>query len=1103
MKSNHRKAMSRAVAIAITLALASPTILVKAAAGQVTRIGETDSYGTAAIVATTNWSSAKDVILVCGEGYADAVSASVLAKQLDAPILLTQASSLNQNAKDAIDKLKPQNIYIIGGNASVSQTIRGDLKGNNYNLIELGGKDRYETNVAVAQQLVKLGAKADNVILVSGEGFSDVLSATPIAAAKGQIILLGSNNKNTMKPVLDFIKSNNCSVTVIGTTYSINNDTYKAVGAVSRINGGADRFETNLNVLSSFNNDLNANKLFVANASGDRYADALIASSLAGKWSAPLVLVDDENAQSTGKALNYIKNKLNASTDLNVIGGSTIVSDKIVSQINSSVPVVSSPTVKSITSNGLNQIRIVFNTDVDEDSAENIKNYQIDGSDLVSGASSATLQDDKRTVVITFSNPYTQSKTINFKIKNAILDKNSSNTITSTEQKVTFSSTDVPTLKSVTPRGGNKLVVEFSQPIRLDQNTLYLMKINRQSVVNYGLNTTYTVFDNKCGVWTDKVELYFDGPLPEGNSVLTIPNGTLGRAFDNAAGFSAKSTSLTFNVGATVSGTPQVTGVIGDSSGTVYVTYDRPMDQQTALEDSNYKLNGNTISVSSDDISFDQNSNDTVVKIQGLSYLIKDGENSFNVDDDVRDTYGNRIKQTQLTFNRGYDSVKPRVTNVSMINDTTLRVKFNKDVSNSYATTRSNYTLIDSDGTDISYKISSINQVYSSSENSKRTYDIKFSDSDALKGSSYTLTIRNIIDTNSIANVMETYTTTISGQGNDGPSVTSVVKTVDNDQELVVFFDKVMDQSSALNTENYRFMDGNGDSHTLPTSATITPGLDSKSVIIDFPSGYIVGSGSGERYVSKLSIANVKDKDGNVMESYADSISQDYNNGPRIIDNTAKLTFDGNDIKVRVSLTAPLDILSVSDFRVGGQKPDNGMIEGSDVILTFKSGVDSNTKVDSIKNSGSTITISTSGGNSMDAAGRKLRSSSDTIAMPPITNPNSWRVSTNKGSYSNPAVTIVFNQEIDDDIRTSYIDDFVFKNETTGQTLTPLSVDVDNDDVIYKFNVGSIKVGDKIDIRANDQNSLINIRGTQHNGNYSVYSPSTDDLTVKTITVSN
>lgn len=1106
MEKDNMRNMGTAVFMSLILTAALPGMPVKAQAGQVTRTGEADRYETAAKVAATNWTSAKDVVLVCGNGYADAVSASALAKQLGAPILLTETEKLSDSTYDAITALKPQNIYIVGGNASVSQAVRNKLKNSNYNLVELYGKDRYETNIAVADELIKLGVKADDVMLVSGEGFSDALSVAPVTAAKGQILLLGSNDKDSMKSTLDFVKTHNSKVTVIGTTYAINDSMYNKLGAVKRVNGGSDRFETNLNVLNEFESELKADKLYVANASGDGYADALVASSLAGKFDAPLVLVDSENSRSTSKAINYIKDKANSSTDLNVIGGNKVVTDNTISRINNAVAnheQPDTPTVNSVTTNGLNQIRILFNTKVDENSAESIDNYQIDGTTISSGSGEAELQDDGRTVVITFAKPYSQGKDVNFKIKNVILDKDLNNTIPKFEKKITFSSTTVPTLKSVTPRGGNKLIVEFSQPIRLNEDYLYLMKINRQSVINYGLDKSDTTFHNKCGEWTDKVELYFDSPLPSGKSTLTIPNGTLNKCYDNAAGFSTVSSSLDFTVNSE-SGTPKVTNVTGDSSGDVYVTYDRPMDQETALEDSNYKINGTTLSLSSDDISFDSDSNDTVVKLDGVDYLLKDGENEIVIDNDVCDTYGNRIKETNLKFTRGDDTVKPKVSSVSKLDDYTIRVKFNKDVSNSSATSKSNYTLVDDyDGDDVSYKINRINEVYGSGSDSDRTYDIKIDSGESLKSSTYTLTIKNIMDKSSIPNVMDTYTTKISGKGEDGPSVSSVVKTKDTDNELVVFFDKVMNESSMTNADNYRFMDGNGDTQKLPNSTTLIPGIDSKSVIIDFPSGYIIGGGNTGNYVTKLSISNVKDTNGTVMTApFADVIDQDYSNGPKIISNSSKLTFDGNDINVKVSLTAPLDIVSADDFSVNGQHPDRARIDGDNVTLTFygRSNDDNNDKVQNIKDAGATTTIYASRGKSVDAAGRDLRSSSDTLLIPPFTESNFFRANSNKSTGNNSTVSLQFNQRIDDDIESSYIDDFTFKDETTNQKLTPLSVDVDGDDVVYKFNNGLINVGDKITVTANSVSSSINIRGEEHNNNYAVYSPSRDDLDGITIT---
>ncbi|RMC96524.1 cell wall-binding repeat-containing protein [Clostridium autoethanogenum] len=62
----------------VTLSLSVGSV--KAAQGQPTRVSGDNRYATAAKVATTNWTTSDNVVLVSGEGYADAVSASALAK---------------------------------------------------------------------------------------------------------------------------------------------------------------------------------------------------------------------------------------------------------------------------------------------------------------------------------------------------------------------------------------------------------------------------------------------------------------------------------------------------------------------------------------------------------------------------------------------------------------------------------------------------------------------------------------------------------------------------------------------------------------------------------------------------------------------------------------------------------------------------------------------------------------------------------------------------------------------------------------------------------------------------------------------------------------
>ncbi|MBV4430911.1 cell wall-binding repeat-containing protein [Clostridium tyrobutyricum] len=349
MNKKGTKALASATLMSLVLTTALATGNVKAAAnGQATRVGGTDRYETAAKVATTNFTTSDNVVLVSGEGYADSVSASVLAKKLDAPIVLTGSQTLDANAKSAIETLKAKNVYIIGGTGSISASIEDGLK-SSYTVTRLGGQDRYATNMAIANKLVDLGVSKSNIIAVAGTGFADALSVAPVAAADNEILLLTKNDTDAMKATADFAKDSN--VTVVGTTNVVNGDIYNQLKADKRIDGGADRFATNINVLKAFDSDLKADKLYVANATqanpDNLYADALVASAIAGKYSAPLVLVDKESSTGTTNAINYIGTKATKDTDLQVVGGTGVVSDNTINDIKEAVVGNFDGTVKS------------------------------------------------------------------------------------------------------------------------------------------------------------------------------------------------------------------------------------------------------------------------------------------------------------------------------------------------------------------------------------------------------------------------------------------------------------------------------------------------------------------------------------------------------------------------------------------------------------------------------------------------------------------------------------------------------------------------------------------------------------------------------------
>lgn len=1098
---------------------------------QAVRISGADRYLTAIQVAETNWpAGAKDVVLVTGEGYADAVSASVLAKTINAPILLTGGYSLNSNTKSAIDKLKPENVYIIGGTGVISQSIRNELKRDNYNLIELKGDNRYETNIAVAKKLMELGVKPDNVMLVGGEGFSDALSAAPIAAAKEQILLLGSNDNSTMKSVIDFVKSNNSKVTVIGTTNVINESIYKALGAVERINGGANRFETNLNVLNRFRDDLRCDKLFIAsaaaNAKDDGYADALVASSLAGRSAQPLILVDKEGSAAISKALEFIKGKANKSTELNVVGGKGVVSDNVVTQISNaiaeSVSNEENIKVSSISTNGLNQIRVEFNTEVNKETAESVENYQLNGVVLNSQNASAVLQDDNKTILITVASPYSQYENVVVTVKNAVLDKNLNNTAPKYDKMVTFSDIKIPQVDYVTVTGNNKLTIKFSVPIKITMNDLSATRINGQSVVNYGLNSSLSTLYEKCDIWADKAELYFNVPLPTGVNTLEIPKGAAGDKFYSAAGFILEGTKTSFSVDS-ITSKPQISKVVGDNSGVVYITFNRPMDKESALKNSYYSLNGNSIPKA--DITFDNGSNYMVVKIKGVKDVLKVGTNIVSVTSNVKDAYGNKIDDyTNVSFSITEDSIKPQIISLTMLDSQTMRIKFSNNVNSIFATNKSNYKLFNSEGIEITNKIDYVKAANGVPGDNVNSYDIKFTKDNALVGTKYKLVVTNIVDTNIKPNVMEDYTAVFDGIDDVAPNVSKIVKKSDDKQKVVIFFSEAMDGASINNISNYSFINGIGDYKKLPANAVITHNSDYSIVMVEFPSNYILDYGTDENHVLKVGVENVKDKSGNIISgtAYSDNLSTNYAGGPSLVTNTAKLEYSGEDIKATIHLSSELESLDINDFTVAGTTPDSGFISGKDVVLMFNSGsIDRSSanygkyKVDLIKAAGiraevvilKSKTIQDTKGNSIDVAnssdlsGRYLIAGSDIVynmLLAPKTNPNAWSVKVNFDGSS--TVNIVFDENIDDSITGLYEDDFIFINERTGQKLDVQSVTVNKDSntVMYNFGYGQIVNGDRVYVRANSISSNINIRGQKDKGgNYTVYNPSSDDLKIR------
>lgn len=324
--------MLTALVLSISLCAAN----VQAATVTRTDGGSGGRIGTANKVATDLFGKASNVILVNGYGYADAVSATPLAKQLNAPILLTAGgSTLEAEVLTTIQNLGASKVYIVGGTGVVSPLIEAKLKAS-YQVERIAGitdTSRMGTNAEVAKRVLSLSGKKGAVLVNGQDGYADALSVASIAAQKGYPVLFGTS-KAVAPVVKDVVTSNSLSVLAVGGEGVLPQAVVSTIGGTKITQNTPDRFATNLAVLNYFKgtDGLDFSNVYVAagGATNDQFADALVASAAAAKTGSPLILSGvGANASQIALAQQYILSNVTDTSKIVIVGGTASVSDSI------------------------------------------------------------------------------------------------------------------------------------------------------------------------------------------------------------------------------------------------------------------------------------------------------------------------------------------------------------------------------------------------------------------------------------------------------------------------------------------------------------------------------------------------------------------------------------------------------------------------------------------------------------------------------------------------------------------------------------------------------------------------------------------------------
>ena len=262
-----------------------------------------------------------NVVIANSDDFADALSATALAAEKKAPILIVNKNN-EEYARTYIRENMSESgtVYLVGGTGVITTGFESSLSG--YNVVRLAGENRYETNLAVLKAM-NLNGKSE-ILTASGLDYADALSAS----ATGKPVMLVGNGLTSSQS--SFLKSlgSGQKCYILGGTAAVSETTENQIkssvgGTVERVYGD-NRFKTGRAIAEKFFKDADT----VLIASGDDFPDGLTGGVLANAKGAPVLLVNKNNTvEAAGFVDEYVIQTVTA------IGGTSVITADMLNKI--------------------------------------------------------------------------------------------------------------------------------------------------------------------------------------------------------------------------------------------------------------------------------------------------------------------------------------------------------------------------------------------------------------------------------------------------------------------------------------------------------------------------------------------------------------------------------------------------------------------------------------------------------------------------------------------------------------------------------------------------------------------------------------------------
>lgn len=293
------------------------------------RIAGKDRIQTAVAVSREGWFyGAETVVLSRDDDFPDALTGVTLADAYYAPILLTNKQTISPQTREEIARLQPKKIILLGSTGALSQEIEDELA-KSYQVIRLGGQNRYETASAIARQLKENNLlKTDKAVIAYGQNFPDALAVSSLAAYQKIPILLTETRQLPEATQNSLTELGIKETIIVGGTGVIGNEVEGVLPAPIRY-AGADRYATALEIARQ----MNADSSLIYVATGKDFPDALAGAAFAAWTNSPIVLVDKSLPDGFWTNYNVIPKH-----EIMVLGGPGVVPVGVFNEFNQAFP---------------------------------------------------------------------------------------------------------------------------------------------------------------------------------------------------------------------------------------------------------------------------------------------------------------------------------------------------------------------------------------------------------------------------------------------------------------------------------------------------------------------------------------------------------------------------------------------------------------------------------------------------------------------------------------------------------------------------------------------------------------------------------------------